>query len=250
MFDTTPLKAYYGKVFDIHAHILGMSAYEMISYLQAQFNHKENDIAFDDKDALEKAFRLLVSENNETRNDGLTPKNLNLIRDGIGDQLTIAYFLGFKVDGLKDESFSHITPLVPASYTEYCAEADECVNKLSHALLETNNKELAQEAYVQLLANLYNIPEFSRFDPTYDLIDITFSSLSKICPDMETAEATLESYKNKGYVVHIDKVPSGYAIFVSEDCVVNGEAIPKGKFLKSIHKLDPMLTHIDEDTVW
>lgn len=244
------LKQHFDQTFDANSKIIEMTPYEMICHLQTQFNHKENSIPFDDKEQLELAFRLLKNENDETRDDGLIPRNLKLLRDGIADQLTIAYFLAFKVEGLKQESHHHIHPKIPNTYTEYCQAVDEWVERLEDALFSKNNREEAQNCYLNLLANLYNLPEFSNIDPHLDLIDTTFSSLSKICSTEEIANRTLEAYKEKGYKCHIEKTPTGWGIFITEDSFVKNTMFPRGKFLKSLYLIEPLMEDIDEDTVW
>lgn len=255
MIDTMVLKAYYGKVFDAHSHILELSAYEMICYLQENFNHKENSVDFHNKDTLEKKFRLLKSELNETINDGLNPKNLKMIRDGIADQLTVAYFLSFVVDGFKYEDVS-LDLDHPKSYTAYCGRLKDIYGELEKASFETNDVKLASDTLNKMIALLYHKPLFSSFSTEYDLIDVTFSSLSKICTAIddlsanEVAERTLVAYKERGYKAHIEPTKAGLGIFVTEDCEVKGEAIPQGKFLKSLFLLDPILAELEEDSVW
>ena len=88
------------------------------------------------------------------------------------------------------------------------------------------------------------------------MIDITFSSLSKICTATDgltaeqVAEKTLAAYLERGYKAEIQKTSAGYGIFVTEDCVVKGENIPAGKFLKSLYLLEPALADVKEESVW
>lgn len=244
------LAQHYGSIFKAHQIITTLSQYEMVCYLQKQFNHKENDIDFNQKDEFSKAFRLLTSENTEMRNEGLIPKNITKMRDAIGDQITVAFFLCFKINGLKYESFHHISPLIPSSYSEYCDQVDNALEQLKEACFEKNDASLAQDKMNNYLACLYTPPSFSAFNINDDLLDITLSSLSKVCIDEEVAKKTLAAYQERNYIAHIEKVPSGFGIFVSEDCIIKGEKIPKGKFLKSLFLIDTLLPEINENSIW
>lgn len=255
MIDTTTLQAFYGPIFTANKHILDMSAYKMISYLQEQFNHVENGTEFSDKTKLEKEVRLLTSESEETRNDGLEPKNLKMIRDGIADQLTVAYFLAFKVNGFEYKEVD-LTDPTPKSYTEYCEATEATLKSFENACFKDDNIELANDLLNKLIAQLYNTPDFIAFNVDFDLIDVTFSSLSKICTATEdltaeqVAEKTLAAYLERGYKAEIQKTAAGYGIFVTEDCVVKGQNIPSGKFLKSLFLLEPVLADVAEESVW
>lgn len=255
MIETMVLNAYYGKVFDAHKHILEKSAYEMICYLQRNFNHKKDGVDFNDKALLEKKIRLLKSEMNETRNDGLVPQNLKMIRDGIADQLTVAYFLAFVVNGLEYKAVE-LDIEYPKSYTEYCERTEVAFSEFEKACFELDDINKASDALNKMIALLYHKPLFSAFSAEYDLIDVTLSSLSKVCTATEdltaeeVAERTLAAYKERGYIAHIEKTEAGYGIFVTEDCVIKEEAIPQGKFLKSLFLLDPILADVEEQSVW
>lgn len=255
MIDTTPLQAYYGATFTANQHILNMTPAKMIAYLQEQFNHVENGTEFSDKTKLEKEFRLLLSESKETRVDGLEQKNLTMIRDGIADQLTIAYFLAFKVNGFEFEPLD-LDISAPKSYSEFCDNTEATINKLSDACFKKDDIKAANYHLNYLIAQLYITPEFSAFNIDYDLTDTTFSSLSKICTAtdeltaIEVANKTLAAYLERGYKAEIRETAAGYGIFVLEDCTVKGEIIPAGKFLKSLYLLDPVLADIKEDSVW
>lgn len=255
MIDTTTLEAFYGPIFTANKHILDMPAIEMIAYLQMQFNHFENGTEFSDKIKLKNEFKLLTDESEETRKDGLAPKNLTMIRDGIADQLTIAYFLAFKVNGFKYEPVE-LNLSAPKSYTEYCERTEATIQGLKAACFETNDIADANFLLNRLIAQLYTVPEFSAFNVDFDLIDITFSSLSKVCTATEdltaeqVAEKTLSAYQERGYKAEIQKTSAGYGIFVTEDCEVNDKTIPKGKFLKSLFLLEPVLADVKEETVW
>ena len=235
--------------------ILDMPANEMIAYLQMQFNHVENGTEFSDKAKLKNEFKLLTDESEETRNDGLIPKNLEMIRDGIADQLTIAYFLAFKVNGFIFEPVELDLP-APKSYTEYCEGTEATIKALKAACFEEDDIAQADALLNKLIAQLYLVPEFCAFDVDFDLIDITFSSLSKICTATEdltaeqVAEQTLNKYQERGYKAEIQKTSAGFGIFVSEDCEIKGKIVPKGKFLKSLFLLDPILADVKEESVW
>lgn len=255
MIETMPLKDYYGKVFHAHQHILNDSAYEMICYLQRNFNHKKDGVDFNDKANLEKKIRLLKSEVNETRNDGLVPQNLEMIRDGIADQLTVAYFLAFAVNGFEYEAVE-LAWEHPKSYTEYVERIEATFSDFEKACFEADDVNKASDMLNKMIALLYHKPLFSAFSIEYDLIDVTLSSLSKICTAtadltaQEVAERTLAAYKERGYHAHIEETEAGYGIFVTEDCEIKGEVIPQGKFLKSLFLLDPILAEVKEETVW
>jgi hypothetical protein len=81
-------------------------------------------------------------------------------------------------------------------------------------------------------------------------LEITISSLGKVCENLDLAEKTLKAYQERGYVVHIEQSEHGYIILVSEDCVVNGKIIPKGKFLKSLDFVDVEFTNVEEIPLW
>lgn len=244
------LENYYGEILTQHQQILDLSNYEMICHLQQQFNHQENTTAFNDKEALDKNFKLLESENKEMRVVGLEPRSLKMLRDAIGDQITVALFLAFKVDGITFEPFAHISPLIPQSYADYCDQVDNALADLKEALFTTSSEDLAQDRLNHYLACLHTLPEFSQIDIAADLTDITLASLSKICPSQEVADETLAAYLSGGYKAHIEKVPSGFGIFVSEDCLIKGEVRPKGKFLKSLYQKEAQLADIEENSVW
>lgn len=247
---TEQLANHYGVVYQQHKQITDMTPYEMVCYLQRQFNHNENDLKFGDKEGIAKAFKLLTSENNEMHVEGLKPKDLKMLRDAIADQITIAYFLAFKIDQLHFENFQHIKPLIPRSYTEYADQIDTVIGELQHALLEQNSPDVAQDHLTHLLACLHNLPEASVVDLDEDLLDITFASLSKVCANQEIADRTLAAYQERGYVCHIEQVPNGFGIFVTEDCTIRDEVIPKGKFLKSLELISPILAPVHENPVW
>lgn len=244
------LEQHYKLVFKQYQQILEMDAYNMVCHLQQQFNHLENSTPFENKEALEKNFMLLESENKEMRAGGLNRHDMIEFRDGIADQITVALFLAFKVDGIQFEPFQHISPLIPKTYAEYCDQVDSALADLKEAMFSKNSKDQSQDRLNHFLARLYTLPEFSKIDIMTDLTDITFSSLSKLCSTLEIAEQTLAAYHERGYKAHIEKVPSSYGIFVSDDCYIKGELIPKGKFLKSLYLIKPILKEIKEDTIW
>ena len=255
--DLSSLQEFYGNTFSNHEKITDLSNYELIKYLQQQFNHQENSIPFSDKVAGKKAFDLLLSEYTETMKDGIEAKNLQLVRDGIADQLTVAHFLAFKIDGLHNVVSEE--PLSKNStFEEYRAQTEVAFNKLQASFYgddaEIANLDLAR--YIQVVGN---VPQNSNIDIDYDLLSVTFSSLTKICEDKVVADQTLQAYADKGYDVHIESVPSGFAIFTSSDFEIKvknsdnterTEVVPKGKFLKSIYKLDPFFKPIQCGADW
>lgn len=249
--------------------IPSMSNYEMVIFLQKQFNHKENDTSSTDLVGLDSAMHLLREENRETNTDA-ERLDFEKFRDGIGDQVTIAYFLAFKLADLRDENF----PLLeenkrPNNYTEYRNNVNEKLRVLDNLVVGLKQEvgikdgitqyeikpsdatvEQKQAAFREYMTALHSLPLSSKINIRNDLIEITLSSLSKICKTYEIAEQTLKQYQDKGYLVHIEKSENGWIILVSEDCVVNGDFIPQGKFLKAVDWQESVLEKLDEDINW
>lgn len=235
-------------VLETFPQVYGMSGYDMVCLLQKQFNHKENDLNLDQEAQVKNAFDLLISENEETR-DAILEHDFKELRDGIGDQLTVAHFLAFKINGLKEATLLEC-PIKPTNYQQHYDLCTSKLTKLQNALLIEKNIELAQEALNEYISELYNVPVFTQFNVDDDLLEITISSLGKVCENLDLAEKTLKAYQERGYVVHIEQSEHGYIILVSEDCVVNGKIIPKGKFLKSLDFVDVEFTNVEEIPLW
>lgn len=235
-------------VLSVFPQVCGMSGYDMVCLLQQQFNHSENDLNLTQEVEVKNSFDLLISENEETR-DAILNRDFNELRDGIGDQLTIAHFLAFKINGLEEPKVSKCS-VKPKTYQEHYDFCTKKMNELQNALLSEKNIDQAQIALNEFVSQLYNVPECSKFNIDDDLLEITISSLGKICETLELAEQTLKAYQEKGYVVHIEKSHNGYVILVSEDCIVNEKHIPKGKFLKSLKYVEVSFKEIDEVPEW
>lgn len=228
--------------------VCGMSGYDMVCLLQKQFNHKENDLNLDQEVQVKNAFDLLISENEETR-DAIQDHDFKELRDGIGDQLTVAHFLAFKINGLNEATLL-VRPNKPTNYQQHYDFCTSKLTKFQNALLIEKNIELAQEALNEYVSELYNVPESAQFNVDDDLLEITISSLGKICESLELAEKTLKAYQEKGYIVHIEQSEHGYIILVTEDCVVKGKNIPKGKFLKSLEFIEVEFESVEETPIW
>lgn len=220
----------------------------MVCLLQKQFNHRENTISIDQQDILRDKFKLLTDENKETK-VGIEAHDYDELRDGIGDQLTVAHFLAFVIDGLVEGTVSKDVPK-PVTYFEYHDLCTSKLNSLENALFVEKNIESAQKAMDAYISALYSIPETAKFDVDADLLEITISSLGKICETKELAERTLSAYQERGYVVHIEQSESGFVIIVSEKCIVSEKVIPKGKFLKSLEYIEVSLAETDEAPNW
>ena len=235
-------------VLSVFPQVCGMSGYDMVCLLQKQFNHSKNDLELTQEVDVKSTFDLLISENEETR-DAILNRDFKELRDGIGDQLTIAHCLAFKINGLEEPKISKCM-VKPKTYQEHYDFCTKKMNELQNALLCEKNTEQAQIALNEFVSQLYNVPESSKFNIYEDLLEITISSLGKICETLELAEQTLKAYQEKGYVVHIEKADNGYVILVSEDCMVNGKHIPKGKFLKSLKYIEVVFSDVDETPEW
>lgn len=243
-----------------------ISNYEMIVLLQKQFNHKENDTPSTDVKLLNAVFQLLREENKET-NDEAAAKNFEKFRDGIGDQITIAHCIAFKFAALTDQPFDLLPDdQRPQNYTEYCNNVNAKLAVLDDVLvgkrvsnegditeqiiLSTASNEEKQKAFSEYMTALHSLPLSSKINLREDLIEITLSSLSKICKTEEIAQKTLEAYQQKGYIVHIEESENGWVIKVSEDCIVGGQPIPKNKFLKALDWQESQLVSLDETPIW
>lgn len=249
------MQEFYGDVYTAHEAITQMRPYDYICYLQKQFNHVENSINFNDKTSAKKAFDLLESEHNETL-DAIADKDIVLLRDGIADQLTIAHFLAFKIDGMFDLS-SDLLVKHTKTIAEYRQKLEAAFEVLKQSFMgddvESANAELAN-----FITAVLSFPLETNINNDDDLLSVTFASLSKVCPNQDVAEKTLKFYQDNKYDVHIAPVPNGLAIFVSDDCEievksgsgVRTEIVPKGKFLKSIYKLDPYFSEIEFKAQW
>lgn len=235
-------------VLSVFPQVCEMSGYDMVCLLQQQFNHSENDLNLTQEVEVKNAFDLLISENEETR-DAILNRDFKELRDGIGDQLTIAHFLAFKINGLEEPKISDCT-VKPKTYQEHYDFYTQKMNELQNALLSEKNIDKAQIALNEFVSQLYNVPASCKFNIDDDLLEITISSLGKICETLELAEQTLKAYQEKGYVVHIEKSHNGYVILVSEDCIVNKKHIPKGKFLKSLKYIEASFSDVDEVPEW
>lgn len=235
-------------VLETFPQVYGMSGYDMVCLLQKQFNHNENDLSLDQEVQVKNAFDLLISENEETK-DAIIGLDFKELRDGIGDQLTVAHFLAFKINGLKEAELFEC-PIKPTTYQQHYDLCTVKLSKLENALLKDKNIESAQKALNEYISELYNVPAFTQFNVDDDLLEITISSLGKVCETLELAEKTLSAYQEKGYVVHIEQSEHGYVILVSEDCVVKGKHIPKGKFLKSLNYVEVEFKEVEETPLW
>lgn len=249
------MQSFYGDVYSLHEPITKMRPYDYICYLQQQFNHVENSIAFEDKHAIKTVFDLLESEYNETL-DAITDKNIELLRDGIADQLTLAHFLAFKIAGLFDLS-NDIVAQPTQTIAEYRTKLEAAFKAFEQSLYG-DDTELSNAELANYITAVLSFPIDTNINMDQDLLSVTFASLSKVCSTQDIAEKTLKFYQDKKYDVHIAPVPNGLAIFVSNDCEievnsgagVRTEIMPKGKFLKSIYKLDPYFGEIDFKAVW
>lgn len=241
-----------------------MSNYDLIVFLQKQFNRKENEIKSGDLRKMDSAFELLRSECQETV-DAVKNKNFALLRDGVGDQITVAHYLAFVVEDLVNEEVVTL-PLEKraVTYTDYINRVKAKLDALDLVLVGHKNqleigtelvaskasKEEKQKAFREYMTELHSLPPSSKIDIRHDLLEITFSSLSKICLTEEIAQQTLEKYQSKGYKVHIAKSESGWVILSSADHYVGEDFIPSNKFLKSINWLECVFDEIDEKPQW
>lgn len=242
------------------------SNYEMVVTLQKQFNRIENDIAANDLTRLDAAMHLLREENRET-NDDAEALNFDKFRDGIGDQVTIAHYLAFNLADLNNAEFPLLDDAErPTTYTEYRENVnaklktfDQLVvgkkiygqdNQLLEIEPSSATKEEKQAAFIEYMTALHSLPLDSKINIREDLIEITLSSLSKICKTEEIAQQTLAAYQEQGYKVHIEKSENGWIILVSEDCTVKGNHIPKNKFLKALGWYEACLPEINDSVAW
>lgn len=85
-----------------------------------------------------------------------------------------------------------------------------------------------------------------------DQVAVFRSNMSKFDTDFETAQKTIEKYRNMGIAVHIEEVRSMngldlctfYIVKSSKDQDVGGKDYPKGKFLKSINFQEPVFGNL------
>lgn len=246
------------------SHILAMSNYEMIVFLQKQFNRKENEIKNGELKKIDSAMELLRSECTETE-DAIKERNFSLLRDGIGDQITVAHYLAFVVEDLVDEQIILLPQEQRAeTYTEYQKRVKAKLDALDFVLVgakQQNNigteiiasnssKDEKQKAFREYMVELHSLPQCSQIDIRSDLSEITFSSLSKICTSEANANETLQAYQKKGYSVHIAEAEYGWVILSSEDQQVGKDFIPKNKFLKSTNWIETQFDEINEAPLW
>lgn len=235
--------------------ILDLHDFPMIYALQAEFTRQKGSFNLENQATSMGSFNIFLSEFRELVRSVQDEDYIEL-RDGIGDVITTILALAYLVDmplrekDLKDIYFSE--NLFPREdYLCYVDDIYEAVLKLKTAIIE---KDLEQVKYqiIRVLARTYHgLPEFSKFTIRDDLVAITASSLSKICPNIEEAEKSVEVYAGKGCETYFKKTTHGYAIFSSKEQQFGGETISKDKFLKFYKWSSPVFDEItDEKTVW
>lgn len=235
-------------VIEQFSQVLNMNEYEMVALLQQQFNHVENTLPLTNETGIKNALRLLTEENEELF-EAINDNDFDQFRDAIGDQLTILYFLLFKVAGISFTGFPEIKANKPSDYIVYTNNVKVKHDELIEAF-KTANADLVQKAAYDFLSTVVTLPNGSAIDYKADLFEITVSSLGKVCRTEEIAKQTLASYQSKGYDVHIEKSEYGWVIIVSNDCIVKGKSIPKGKFLKSIEWTEAKFSALPEEKAW
>lgn len=130
--------------------------------------------------------------------------------------------------------------LLPASST--CAyECGDATSYLNALVLVTSCYSIAFQ-----VAHRFGIPVIE------DQVAVFRSNMSKFDTDFETAQKTIEKYRNLGIAVHIEEVRSMnglsldtfYIVKSSQDQDVGGKDYPKGKFLKSINFQEPVFGNL------
>lgn len=235
--------------------ILDLHDFPMIYALQAEFTRKKGSFNLEDQAASFGSYNIFLSEFRELVR-AVRDEDYIELRDGIGDAITTILALAYLIDmpikekDLKDIYFEE--SLFPREdYMCYVDDIYEAVILLEDSI---RNKDLDQvkRQIIRILARIYHgLPEFSKFTIRDDLVAVTKSSLSKICPTIEDAEKSVDVYAEKGCETHFAKTTNGYAIFSSKEQPFGGEIISKGKFLKFYKWASPVFDEItDEDTRW
>lgn len=235
--------------------ILELHDYPMIYALQAEFTRVKGSFNLEDQKASMGSFNIFLSEFKELIK-AVQDKDYQELRDGIGDVITTILALAYLIDmpikekDLKDIYFKE-TIFPREDYLMYVDDIYECVILLEKAIVEKDLEQVKHQI-VRILAHTYHgLPEFAKFTIRDDLVAITASSISKICPTLEDAEKTVEIYAQKGCETYFKKTNNGYAIFSSKEQSFNGEIISKDKFLKFYNWSSPVFDEItDEKTVW
>lgn len=236
------------RVIELFPQVLKMNEYEMVALLQQQFNHVDSELPLSNTTVVNNSFRLLTEENEELY-EALDTNDFIQFRDAIGDQLTVLYFLLFKINGIQFTGFPKKLDELPENYVVYTDNVKKCHDALKSSL-STQDTALVQKLSYDYLSTLITFPAGSAIDYRSDLLEITIASLSKVCRSEEVAELTLKHYQDLGYSVHIEKSEFGWVVMVSEDCTVKGKLIPKGKFCKSIEWMSPELVPNPDEKAW
>ena len=236
------------SVINLFPQIASINEYEMVALLQEQFNHVEDELDIQDSKSVKNAFRLLTEENEELY-EAIENNNFPLFRDAIGDQLTILYCLLFITKGTSFTGLPKQLISAPKNYIIYTDNVKKCHDALNKAY-ENKDLQLVQKLCYEYISTLITFPAGSAIDYRKDLLEITIASLSKICRNEEIAAQSLKFYQDLGYIVHIEKSEYGWVIMVTEDCMVDGKLVPKGKFRKSVEWMEAILEENPNETEW
>lgn len=235
--------------------ILELQDYPMIFALQEEFTRVKGSFNLENQAASLGSFNIFLSEFKELVK-AVHEKDYIELRDGIGDVITTSLALAYLIDmqikekHLKDIYFKE-TIFPREDYLGYVDDIYDGVLLLEKAIVEKDLTQVKSQI-IRILAHTYHgLPEFAKFTIRDDLVAITASSLSKICPTIDDAEKSVEVYAKKGCETYFKKTNNGYAIFSSKEQFFNGETISKDKFLKFYNWSAPVFDEItDEKTVW
>lgn len=220
----------------------------MVALLQEQFNHVDSELPLSDTVVVDNSFRLLTEENEELY-EALENNNFLLFRDAVADQITVLYFLLFKIGGISFKGFPKKLNELPANYIVYIDNVKKNHDALKSAL-STQDAPLIEKLCYEYLTTLISFPAGSAIDYRKDLLEVTIASLSKVCRSEAIAAQSLKYYQDLGYIVHIEKSEFGWIIMVSENCMVDGKLVPKGKFRKSVEWMEAELEPIQGEKAW
>lgn len=193
--------------------------------------------------------KLIVSEAEEMV-DALNKKSRSLLRDGIADVLVTTLGMpcrfAFDVDEDGIESFLETQKGIKSidGSVEWDSPAlkeaiKDILNSSTLILAQAYNRDFkgVAEHTEETIYKTLNLALFMNVDVVDDMLEVTKSNLSKVCPDEADAEQTQLKYKVMGVPTYREPCPTfdGFIIKVQETVRgTDGKEYPKGKFLKSV----------------
>lgn len=129
-------------------------------------------------------------------------------------------------------------------WAKVVSQAQLVVEEAAEVLQAAKDRNLKEvrDGTSDVLVTALGMPHRVGFDIEGDMVEVTKSNLSKVCPDLTDAHATQTFYLNLGVATYLSPCPTfdGFIVKVTADVTgTDGKFYPMGKFLKSVGNYMP-----------